>query len=216
MSALLAGGLALAASAASAQYTAVATQTAQYSQQVIQGGSQTFYGSGGGPVSPTNLNALSNVNGNVTVSNYQVATTTTSNYIDFADNATSTGYETNVSTSTNVQVNFQNTSPDTIDAKLNSTVSPAGFGFYIGDLSKNSTTSGSGNALAVSDINRTPESTTATYPGSGPLSSQSVGLVTVNFTISTCADVAVWDRHLGGPLLHLFSQPQSGVDEFRA
>jgi hypothetical protein len=138
-------------------------------------------------------NILSNANGNININNYQLSTTidNTNGYFDFANNSTSTGNYTTVDTETIVQINVTNPTSSPVDATLNSEIAPAGFGFYMGNLAGNPTTSVTNGIPSVLDVNKTPESKSATFldvDAPNVSGFYGLGMVAVTFTVATCAD----------------------------
>jgi hypothetical protein len=186
-SALLICATTLASPVAYAQTTGILVdQSFNIVQQYVQSGAVTYLitGSENAPSAAENISSIAN--GNLNINNYQLDSTidNANQYFDFANNATSTGNYSTINTQSIVQVGFQNTSASAVNATLNSVISPAGFGFYMADLSNNT----------VPDVNKAPESTTATFLDAG---SQNIygynglGSVGVTFTVETCADAVV-------------------------
>jgi hypothetical protein len=167
---LTAGVVLMAASGASAQVTGIVTdRSVNYLQEVKIGsfGSSQGYS---GPVPSENAQLSADVFGYPSIDNYQVSTKVdnAAGYIAFADNATSSGADGSVTTTTSIAVSYTNSSSLTINPMLNSTITPGGFGVYVGSLVNNPTLQNPGDspyrikAPIVTDINQTPEATDAT------------------------------------------------------
>jgi hypothetical protein len=76
--------------------------------------------------------------------NYQNYVTETSRDIQFADNATASGYTAYATSTSTVALSYTNTSKTkAVDVTLSSEILPAGFGFYIENPDSNPTYSGS-------------------------------------------------------------------------
>ncbi len=64
---------------------------------------------------------------------YQANTTYHPSTINFSDNATSMGAYSSVTATTKLYLTITNTSATAMDVKLNSAITPAGFGFFVAD-----------------------------------------------------------------------------------
>jgi hypothetical protein len=150
-----AAGLLIMASTASAQVTSVVT-----SQSVNANlpGSPTAYP---GPVASSATQLQTIGEGGPGYNNYQVSTAVTPTDIVFADNATTQGSLSHLSTATSVNITFTNGGSAPIVPTLQSEIIPGGFGIYVADPGLNPTFAGG----LVGDVNQSPQSAATSVCG---------------------------------------------------
>ncbi len=149
-------GLLLAGSAASAQVTGVVTG----------GGTKVTLKSG--VTNRTGQNYASQLAEGVgynAYANYQVSANLTPNDIVFGNNVTAEGRFSSVTASTQITITFKNDGSSAVTPKLQSTIVPGGFGFYVAAPGGNVTQSGRNGSIA--DINQTPQNTGAGFDSFG-------------------------------------------------
>jgi len=116
---------------AAAQVTAVVTQA----DAALQFNPGVDFGTGGLlTYTGTNITGLS-YDGSFSTSQYQVTANLQPTEIDFANGATATGPYQYSTTTTSIAVTFTNNGPTAVQPQLQSTITPGGFGFYVGDTS---------------------------------------------------------------------------------
>ena len=91
--------------------------------------------------------------------NYQISTDVNASAISFANNITASGYMSQSSNSTTVEITYTNPNNYAINPTLHSQIIPGGFGVYFGSPAGNPTLS----AGVMGDINQTPESRTSKF-----------------------------------------------------
>ena len=116
---------------AAAQVTGVVTQATA----ALQFNPGVDFGTGGLlTYTGENITGLS-YDGSFSTSQYQVTSNLQPNNIVFANGATATGPYQYSTTTTSIAVTFTNNDPAAVQPKLVSTITPGGFGFYVGNTS---------------------------------------------------------------------------------
>jgi hypothetical protein len=156
-------------------------------------------------------------------SNYQVSANVTPTEIDFANNATTQGYKLSGSlvtpafttASTSINITYTNGGTKAVKPKLQSSILPGGFGFYVDNPAANPAETFYG----VGDVNQAPNSNTGiftdfTQVGAGPQVVSSFdfkilsdGVVIKEFTDSVTLEVvgnAFTVTEAGAPALNNF------------
>jgi hypothetical protein len=143
---------------------------------------------GGTPYSLTGQNVADqiNVGGTNEYGNYQISTAISSNYIDFANNATTQGDDAYVSSSTSIAVTLKNTGLFPVAPVIQSTIAPGGFGVYVASPGANPTASPKTGVVA--NINQTPQNSFQTFSDFAAQGGPGSDLAGASFSLTIASD----------------------------